>query len=239
MLSLLSASPLAFAGGLVVAPSTRAAVSMDLTKEELGVALNPAIGYWDPLGLAKADFWGAGNEATWGFLRHSEIKHGRVAMFAFVGYCVQANGIHWGWPLSLPVETNAQYETLSPPEQWDALTDIGKLQIILFVGFLEFWGELGGQHYMRGGKPGAYPEFPAKNVIPATPVPVLNLYQPFGGKSMTPEKKARGLLAEINNGRMAMLGIFAFITEQKIPGSVPWGPHLPVYTGDVMAPFLH
>ena len=36
-----------------------------------------------------------------------------------------------------------------------------------------------------------------------------------------PEKKERGRLIEINNGRLAMLGLFGFLAESKLPGSVP------------------
>ena len=52
---------------------------------------NPYVKFYDPMNLAEKDFWGQGNEATIGFLRQSEIKHGRIAMFAFVGYIVQSN----------------------------------------------------------------------------------------------------------------------------------------------------
>lgn len=43
--------------------------------EAMAKKLNPIVGFYDPLNLAEADFWGAGNEATIGFLRHSEIKY--------------------------------------------------------------------------------------------------------------------------------------------------------------------
>ena len=36
--------------------------------------LNPIVGYWDPLNLVDAGYWGRGQEATIGWLRHSEIK---------------------------------------------------------------------------------------------------------------------------------------------------------------------
>jgi hypothetical protein len=130
-------------------------------------------------------------------------------MAAFVGYVVQSN-FRFPWALTLDGTPHPSTD-LSPPEQWDALPFESKLQIILFIGFLEFYSELTPSaisksalpHYVNGGKPGAYPTF---DDIPH-PVP-FNLYDPFGlSKNRSPEAKARGLVSEINNGRLAMLGI--------------------------------
>jgi hypothetical protein len=195
--------------------------------EALAGELNPLVKYYDPLRLSTWNFWEQGNEATIGFLRHSEIKHGRVAMFAFVGYCVQSN-FHWPWPMTLD-GTPFPSTDLSPPEQWAALPIESKHQILTFIGFLEVYSELASSltdkdlyqpHYMKGGKPGAFPKFGTAGGIPH-PVP-FNYYDPFGlSKNRSEEAKAKGLKAEINNGRLAMLGLFGFLCEQTIPGSVP------------------
>jgi hypothetical protein len=55
---------------------------------------------------------------------------------------------------------------------------------------------------------------------------------------MTPEQKERGRLVEINNGRLAMIGLFGFLSESKVAGSVPLLKGLGLsYSGEVMAPF--
>lgn len=231
--SLLATSATAFAPA---ASKSRATVAVQETKADLEVLakeLNPVVGYFDPLELGSDEFWEQSNESTIGFLREAEIKHGRIAMFAFVGYCVHANGITWPWPMQMD---GTPFPTVtSAPEAWDQISDAAKWQIITFVGFLEFYREVTGTHYMRGGKPGDFPDFDA-SVIPGG---ALNFYDPFGwSKQRSEEDKADGLLKEVNNGRLAMLGIMGFLAEGKVEGSVPLlKGTIPHYDGDVMAPF--
>lgn len=201
--------------------------------ETLAKDLNPVVGFFDPLALSDNLFWEQSSESTIGFLREAEIKHGRIAMFAFVGYIVHANGIKFPWAMQLdgtpfPTTNNA-------PEAWDQISDAAKWQIIFFVGFLEFYREITGTHYMSGGKPGEFPAFNAA-VIPGG---ALNLYDPFGwNKNLSEERKADGLKKEINNGRLAMIGIMGFLAEGKVEGSVPvLKGIIPSYSGEPMAPF--
>merc|ERR1719517_277653 len=145
MLSLSSAAALGLAPATVApAPAAlRAATPVMETKadlEALAVKLNPTIGFWDPLGIMADP-----SPETIGWFRHAEIKHGRVAMAAFVGYCVQSNGIHFPWNLQGPVTgTLANVPAISfgdisaaggPADQWDALPTPAKLQILGVIGF--------------------------------------------------------------------------------------------------------
>merc|ERR1711998_349443 len=118
------------------------------------------------------------------------------------------NGVKFPW---------APFDSItaaSPCEQWDMLPEAAKYQIILFVGFLEVFSEHsfilekeGQKHYMKGGKPGYFPTFDTM----VHPVP-LNLWDPFKATgSLTAEQKARKLNIEVNNGRLAMIGLMGFV----------------------------
>merc|ERR1712018_706527 len=128
---------------------------------------------------------------------------------------------------------------LSPEAQWDAIPVDAKWQILFVIACLELWDETGGgrdAHYMRGRQAGKYPTFQAfRDDIHF----ILDLYDPFGFfKKMTQEKKDKRLVMEINNGRLAMIGIFGFIAADAVPGSVPALADIAQpYDGDIMAPF--
>merc|ERR1712183_483336 len=127
-------------------------------------------------------------------------------------------------------------------DMWDALPTAAKLQILLVVGFLEMHGENslaleadGQKHYVRGGKPGYYPSF--KGFFPHI-VP-LDLWDPIGfTRKLSPERKEKALLAEVNNGRLAMIGLFGLLAASKgliVPGIDSLG--IAKYGGEYMAPF--
>jgi hypothetical protein len=217
---------------------------------------------YDPLGLAEMSFKiglagegedrEVGQAATIGWLRHAEIKHGRVAMAAFLGFIAQCT------PLVSGEHNIAPYRDyvagVTPQEQWDNIPLYGKLQIIIFVGMLESYGEGAGNpegyvHYMKGGKPGFFPKIAGRGGPGVDGGQgrhfLLNLWDPLNlrvTEKRTPQQNARGRAAEINNGRLAMFGIMGLLAESRVPGSVPFisqlaGANFPHYDGDVMAPF--
>ena len=233
----------------LVAPVAPAAAQtkMSETKADLEALQNSMPGppgYWDPLDLAGSTIlaqYGVDTvEANIGWFRHAEIKHGRVAMAAFLGFIAGCTPLVSGEHAVAPYR--GYVAGVTPQEQWDNIPQAGKLQIIAFVGMLESYGEGAGNpdgytHYTKGGLPGFYPSIKGKGAGQIT----FDLYKPF---PIFPEQseaqKERGRRVEVNNGRAAMLGLMSLLSASAVPGSVPALSGIegfPQYSGNVMIPF--
>eukprot|EP00434_Breviolum_minutum_P012566 symbB.v1.2.011071.t1/scaffold738.1/size167167/5 len=187
-------------GGSKSTSSTSATVSAS----DLGV--QAPTGYWDPLGLnAKAD------AATFNRRRAVEIKHGRVAMYATMGYIVPE---YYKFPGYLSPSLGLKFTDV--PGGLAAISKVpvlGWLQILWFIGLIEGSGFFSGKYglgYMKdatmSGTPGDYGVgFPT-----------------FLGKVSDPTAKKSKLNAELANGRLAMMAIIGMFFQDGLTGSA-WG----------------
>lgn len=173
-------------------------VNADATKMD---GISPPIGFFDPLGFSKAV-----NDEGLAWLRHAELKHGRVAMAAFVGWLTTG-----GLGLTLPYDltlSGMKFSDLgtSPLAAWDSIPDDGKWQIIGAIGAIESIAEAQKPHPMRGGVPGK----------------IDFLWDPAGTMdSLSADQLKTKRLSELNNGRLAMIGTMGFVAASTVPGSVP------------------
>ncbi|KAJ1460880.1 putative plastid light harvesting protein [Pelagophyceae sp. CCMP2097] len=158
---------------------------------------------WDPAGFSKL-----GDERSMAWFKAAELKHSRVCMAASVGWIVNEMGITFPGDVAHGVSFASLGKGV---DAWDALPSGGKLQILAAIGAAEFFGETGKPHYMKGGVPGEIPG------------PFGLNYWDFLGtyKSLSPEDKKARRQSEINNGRLAMIGVASFFSASYIDGSVP------------------
>mmetsp|Transcript_23293 Transcript_23293/g.35299 ORF Transcript_23293/g.35299 Transcript_23293/m.35299 type:complete len:219 (+) Transcript_23293:89-745(+) len=194
------------ASAAAFAPAQQAASSTKLfgdsrSPDGLGVDPGP-LGFFDPLGLAKD---------TKGFPRRRavEIKHGRIAMLAFVGMLVQELGITF--PGSLDFAGKVPFDSvLKDGVGFPALQNIppiGLAQIVLFGGIAEMIA-IPARQYTGGPQnlPGGYDGSPG--LIPGG--------YPWTEQITDAEERDRALNVEIQNGRAAMMGVFGAMCHSNL-----------------------
>jgi hypothetical protein len=215
-LSMLQGSISAFAPTLHHVVQPRASVHMSVADMD-GYGPETGNKVFDPVGLAEM-----GGDKTLAFFRHAEIKHGRVAMAAMVGFLFHINHIHFDGYLSL--HPPIQFETLSnmgPFDAWNAIPLLGQMQILWTIAGLEHASECldPAGHYTKGGTPGNL-KF------------LKNFWDTPGfTKKLSAEQLAEKRLSEIKNGRLAMIGVASICSAIAIPGSVPLLSNAPALTG--------
>jgi hypothetical protein len=185
------------AGAAAFAPTQVAKTSTSLNmafENELG-AQEP-LGFYDPLGfLDEAD------DARFERLRYVELKHGRIAMLAFVGNLIPRAGIYLPGDIDLDGDAFDSYPPgLAALFGPDAIPQAGLAQIIAFIGALEL--------------------FVMKDVTGESEFPgdFRNGYD-FGWDEFGPETKLRKRAIELNNGRAAMMGILGLMMHEQIDGN--------------------
>mmetsp|Transcript_46728 Transcript_46728/g.52264 ORF Transcript_46728/g.52264 Transcript_46728/m.52264 type:complete len:197 (-) Transcript_46728:276-866(-) len=96
-------------------------------KEETVVGVTAPMGYFDPLGLSKNK-----PDHIMNAYREAELKHGRVAMAACLGWYLNAAGVHPAFNSSLSND---------PLEAAKQLPAVGWVQFVLGCGAIEWLAE--------------------------------------------------------------------------------------------------
>ena len=167
----------------------------------LGVDPGP-LDLFDPLGLA---------EDTDSFARRRavEIKHGRIAMAAFIGMLVQELGVTF--PGSMTLDGSTPFSGIMDDGMGFAalanVPSLGLAQIVLFGGIAELVAMPASQY--TGGPqdlPGGYDG--SSGTIPGG--------YPFTTQIEDADERDRALNVEIQNGRGAMLGVFGAMCHSQL-----------------------
>jgi len=96
-------------------------------KDDTVVGILPPVGFWDPLGLSKNK-----DERVMNYYREAELKNGRVAMAACLGWYITAGGTHPAFNSELSSD---------PLEAARQLPMVGWLQFFFGCGVVEWLGE--------------------------------------------------------------------------------------------------
>merc|ERR1711998_374575 len=169
-------------------------------ESELGV--QEPVGFWDPLG-----FTADGDVASFKRRRQTEIKHGRVAMLAAMGYITPE--LTGKLPGYLSPSMGLKFEDI--PNGLGAISKVpgvGWLQIVFFLGFYEVILYVD----QKNDEPGNYGAgFLGANSLGIT-----------ASKISDPEVRKKKLNAELANGRLAMMAIIGMFFQDGLTGSA-WG----------------
>lgn len=178
--------------------SQKRVICADLRAFENELGVQAPVGFWDPLGLTKD-----GDADVFIRRRTTEIKHGRVAMIACIGYITPE---YFKWPGACSPSQKLFFSEI--PNGLKALSVVpgaGWLQMILFVLAIE---------------KGFFVQDPARAPGDFANGGVLGVPNKT---SMPPgEERNKRLNAEIANGRLAMMAIIGMFYQDGLTGSA-WG----------------
>jgi Chlorophyll A-B binding protein len=160
------------------------------------------LGFFDPLGVL-AD----GDQAKFDRLRYVEIKHGRIAMMAVVGYLTTIAGIRFPGDISY---SGLKFADI--PAGFKALEAVPLGGMAQIIGFI-FWAECIFMKDVNGT--GDFPGDFRNGAID------------FGWDKLDEKTKTKKRAIELNQGRAAQMGILALMVHEQLGVSILPGNVLP------------
>jgi len=169
-------------------------------ESELGV--QAPVGFWDPAG-----FTADGDADVFKRRREVELKHGRVSMFATLGYMVPE---YFKFPGYLAPKEGIMFSDVpNGLAAFSKVPALGWVQIFIFVGLVDF---------------GLYRSDPSRDPGDYENAGILGVPNASGPMSDT-ESRTRKLNAELANGRLAMVAIMGMLFQDGTVGGTAnmWG----------------
>ncbi|EJK45155.1 hypothetical protein THAOC_36248 [Thalassiosira oceanica] len=193
------AATLATASAFAPAQIGQSSTQLDAFQNELGA--QAPLGFFDPLGmLDDAD------QARFDRLRFVELKHGRIAMLAFLGQITTRSGHFFDGNIDYSGHAFSSYPSgLAAIFGDDAIPKAGIQQILAFIGILELAVMKGidndqGNEFVGDFRNGKF----------------VNSWNSFDDAT-----KMRKRAIELNNGRAAMMGILGLMVHEKLGSNMP------------------
>eukprot|EP00526_Cylindrotheca_closterium_P021020 CAMPEP_0113643398 /NCGR_PEP_ID=MMETSP0017_2-20120614/22819_1 /TAXON_ID=2856 /ORGANISM="Cylindrotheca closterium" /LENGTH=201 /DNA_ID=CAMNT_0000554911 /DNA_START=17 /DNA_END=622 /DNA_ORIENTATION=+ /assembly_acc=CAM_ASM_000147 len=187
------------AAAFAPAQQGRTATSVAAFENEVGVTA--PLGLWDPLKLIED-----GNQEKFDALRERELKHGRVAMLAVVGYLTTAAGIRFPGAENIPDGMAAWQALLDSRDGQNVL-----LQMLAFFAVAEIVNRDAPWLDNEAEFVGDY----------------RNGALDFGWDKLDEATKLKKRTIELNQGRAAMMGIWGLVTHEMMGNSILPGGYLP------------
>lgn len=166
------------------AQTVRSSSALSAWKDETVIGITAPVGFFDPMGLSIGK-----SDEIMTFYREAELKHGRVAMAACLGWFVTAGGVHPAFNSSLSSD---------PLKAAEQLPFTGWLQFILGCGAVEWLTE---QIKKRPG------------YVPGDILGASYWVDNSDEGWVSYQNK------EMNNGRLAMLAFMGILTQDLLFGN--------------------
>jgi len=216
---LFSASAAAAVGAAAISchsqTSKKSIAKTPLRAFENETGVQAPIGFWDPAGFTNED-----NQWLFNRRRNVELKHGRVAMLATIGYIVP----NWAkFPGFISPSCGVKFADIPTGLGAIAKTPAAGIgQWLLWCGAFDLFAGAQEDQYAPGQLNNRFIE---KAGGSNWGYGFLGVPEAWGGKRIEdPEVRRTKLNSELANGRLAMIAFFAMMAQEGVAGST--GPEM-------------